>query len=188
MLPKDIVRAQMLKKRDSLKNKEVDVLSLLISKNIYEFIRQSSFKNIAMYMSIKNEVKIELLFDAVKKDNINIFLPYYEEGYDVCFRKFENIGNLVNGDYGILYPGNKELVNIEDIDVFFMPGLAFDIAGNRIGYGKGCYDKVLINTKINSIFVGICYNFQIFNKEEFEIAANDVKMHYLINESGIILC
>jgi 5-formyltetrahydrofolate cyclo-ligase len=188
MLPKNIVREKMIGKRAGLKNKEVDELSLIISKKAYEFIRQSSFKKMAMYISIKNEVKIELLFDAVRKDNINIFLPYYEKGYDVCFCKFKNTDSLVNGDYGILYPKNKELVNTGDIDIFFIPGVAFDTAGNRIGYGKGCYDKALINAKMNSIFIGVCYNFQIFNKEEFEIAPNDVKMHYLINENGVILC
>ncbi len=188
MFKKDAVRKDMFNKRANLKSSEVNISSLIIAQNAYDFIKKHSFYSVALYMSINNEVKIELLLGKVKYDDINISLPYYSEGLDMCFYEFRDASNLISGDHGILYPENAKKTEIGEIDAFFVPGAAFDAIGNRIGYGKGCYDKALTNAKKGSLFIGVCYNFQVFNANEFEIYTNDVKMNYLINECGIVSC
>jgi 5-formyltetrahydrofolate cyclo-ligase len=188
MYSKIIVRQEMLNKRLNLKNEEIIYCSDIISDFIRVFIKQRAVKSAAFYMSIKNEVKIELAIDRILYENIKINLPYCKKNSDICFYKFKDTRTLVKDNYGILSPKCDKETDISSIDVFFIPGLAFDRAGNRIGYGKGCYDKVLTGSKKNSIFVGVCYNFQIYDKKEIEFTQNDIKMHYLICEKGIINC
>ncbi len=188
MYSKIAVRKEMSSKRLNLKNEEIIYCSNIVSNYIQSFIKQRAVKSVAFYMSIKNEVKIEFAMDKVKYENIKINLPYCKKNSDVCFYKFKDTETLVKDNYGILSSRCDKETDINSIDVFFVPGLAFDRAGNRIGYGKGCYDKVLTGSKKNSIFVGVCYNFQIYNKNEIEITQNDIKMHYLICEKGIINC
>ncbi len=188
MYSKIAVRQEMIYKRLSLDSEEIVYFSNIISDKTYYFIKQKSIKSAAFYMSMKNEVKIELVIDKIVTENIKIYLPYCKKKSNICFYKFKGIDNLIKDDYGILSSKCGRKTDINEIDAFFVPGVAFDISGNRIGYGKGCYDKVLAKSKMDSIFVGICYNFQIYNRNEIEITQNDIKMHYLICESGIINC
>ncbi|MHB1645526.1 MAG: 5-formyltetrahydrofolate cyclo-ligase [Candidatus Acididesulfobacter diazotrophicus] len=188
MYSKIAVRQKMIDERLSLTNKEIIYFSDIISNKTICFIRQKFIKSAALYMSIKNEVKIELVIDKIINENIKIYLPYCKKKSDICFYKFKDTDSLVKDDYGILSSKCGRETAINEIDAFFVPGVAFDTSGNRIGYGKGCYDKVLAKSKIDSIFIGICYNFQIYKKNEIEITQNDIKMHYLICESGIINC
>ncbi len=188
MYSKIAVRQEMIDKRLNLTGEEIIYFSDIISNKTYYFIKQRSIKSAAFYMSIKNEVKIELIIDKIINENIKIYLPYCKKKSDICFYKFKGIDNLIKDDYGILSPKCNRETDINEINAFFIPGVAFDISGNRIGYGKGCYDKALAKSKMDSIFIGICYNFQIYNKNEIEITQNDIKMHYLICESGIINC
>ncbi len=188
MYSKITVRKDMLSKRLNLKNDEIIYCSNIVSNYIQSFIKQMAFKSVAFYMSIKNEVKIEFADDKVKYENIKINLPYCKKNSDICFYKFKDAETLIKDNYGILSPKCDQETDVGSIDAFFIPGLAFDRAGNRIGYGKGCYDKVLTESKKNSIFAGVCYNFQIYNKNEIETAQNDIKMHYLICEKGVVNC
>ena len=78
--------------------------------------------------------------------------------------------------YSILEPIGEEFIDIDKIDVVIVPGIAFDKENNRLGRGRGYYDKLL--TTANAIKVGVCFDFQFFDRiptEEF-----DVKMNYVI--------
>ena len=70
MYSKIAVRQKMIDKRLSLTNEEIIYFSDIISNKIYCFIRQKFIKSAAIYMSIKNEVKIELVIDKIINENI----------------------------------------------------------------------------------------------------------------------
>ncbi len=65
-----------------------------------------------------------------------------------------------------------------------MPGLAFDRQGNRLGYGKGCYDKLLKN--LTAVRIGICFEAQLV--ESVPSNKNDQKMDFVITAKGIVKC
>jgi len=117
--------------------------------------------------------------------DIDFYLPQYSKGKYICFNKFESIGTMKKDDYGIPCQKDGRSIDIDAVDVFFVPGVAFDMLGNRVGYGKGCYDLAL-NQALNSLFIGVCYNFQLMFDDELDCNDNDVRMHYLLTENGFI--
>ena len=185
MIKKNIARKKVIEIRNKLSEDAIKYLSLNIAANAYSFIKDNFFKNVAIYMSVKSEVRIEYIIKLDASKGINFYLPRYSKGKYICFNKFENINSMEKDDYGILCPEGSCIIDIKEIDVFFIPGVVFDIFGNRAGYGKGCYDKVLSQAK-NSLFIGVCYGFQLISDDELEFNNNDIKMHYLLTENGLV--
>lgn len=185
MIGKNIAREKAVAIRVKLSKDDVDGLSSTIAANAYSFVKDNSFKNVAIYMGIKNEAKMEYIIKLDTDRNIYFYLPQYSKGKYICFNKFESIDTMKKDDYGILCPKDSHPIDIKAIEVFFVPGVAFDMLGNRVGYGKGCYDRAL-NQARNSLFVGVCYDFQLILNDSLEFNDDDVRMHYLLTENGFI--
>ena len=184
MINKKDARELMKNERIKLTEPFINAASLNISKIAYDYIVSNLFKKIAVYMSIKNEVRMEYLIDVNKSDDIRFFMPLCENDGRMCFYKFENRDFMKRDFFGILCPKNDDEIDEKDIDVFFVPGLAFDTYGNRVGYGKGCYDRSLKKAG-NSHFIGVCYDFQFIKNDVLEFEPEDVKMNSIITENGI---
>lgn len=102
--------------------------------------------------------------------------------------EIKNIKELEKGYMDIPEPHVAEdrLRNIDDIDIFIIPGVAFDESGNRLGYSSGLYDKLLGNFKKSIPIVALAYEEQIVEKIFSE--QHDVKVHKIITEKRIIEC
>lgn len=94
--------------------------------------------------------------------------------------------DLSIGSYGILEPriGKIRKTNPKDIDLFIVPGVAFDKYGNRVRHGKGYYDRLLEKTK--STIVGLCFEFQLV--EKIPIEPHDKPVDIILTENRIIKC
>jgi 5-formyltetrahydrofolate cyclo-ligase len=91
---------------------------------------------------------------------------------------------IKNNDYGIPEPVDGLEVPVSKIDVVFVPLLAYDKNGNRVGYGKGFYDQFLSECKEDVIKIGLSY----FDPEEGidGIIESDIKLDYCITPFGVI--
>lgn len=118
------------------------------------------------YLNIVND-KI-LYLPKVNGDNLDV-LPYYEN-------------NLQTGSYNIKEPINDIPICPHELDLIIVPGVAFDKNKNRLGRGKGFYDRLLL--KCNAIKIGIGYDFQIIESVPFN--ANDIKMDIIITPNYLI--
>ena len=186
MIKKKDARKLMRNKRILLSESFINDSSLNISKIAYDYIVSNLFKKIAIYMSIKNEVRMEYLIDLNKSGDIHLFMPVCENDGSMGFYKFESIDCMKKDSLGILAPKSchEHEIDEKDIDVFFVPGLAFDICGNRVGYGKGYFDRSL-KKAVNSYFIGVCYYFQFIKNDKLESEPEDIKMNFIITENGI---
>ena len=124
---------------------------------------------------------LEFLKEASKK-KFKIALPIVRSQNILTFNLWEFNDPLNVNDFGILEPvrSKKKLIP----DVVLAPLVAFDKNLNRIGYGKGYYDRTLNGIKKNIIVIGIAYSFQEF--EKIPVNKYDFKLHYIFTEEGII--
>lgn len=116
--------------------------------------------DIAVYWSLDDEIAthrfIEKWFERKR-----LWLPVVV-GDDLIFRQFEGIAKMTAGAFGILEPTGRQLNNVAQIGLIIVPGVAFDLQNNRMGRGRGFYDRLLANSKAYKI--GIAYSCQIFNQ------------------------
>lgn len=84
------------------------------------------------------------------------------DGEKLNLRLFCGEENLRTGAYGIREPQGNTLTDFSAIDLAVIPGMAFDRTGNRLGRGKGYYDRLLPHLRRNGTYIiGVCFDFQI---------------------------
>ncbi len=137
------------------------------------------FKNandVLLYWSMDDEVRTHefiIKWSTSKK----IFLPVILED-ELEVREFVNIESMQKSSkFPIVEPTGKSLPSLNIIDLVILPGVAFDRHNNRLGYGKGYYDKLL--PQLDAYKIGICYNFQLF--DEIPHDEYDIKMDQVIS-------
>jgi len=175
--------------------------SNLIIKNIENLDLYKKSKNIGFFAPkvVNFEPNITSLIKNSIKSGKNIFLPRcIKDSNGNNNLEFIQIFNfdedLEIGMFSLLEPKKslKENTNYNEInvlkslDILFIPGLAFDIYGNRIGYGPGYYDnfiRKLKNYNYKVILIGISFDFQI-STEKLPNNLNDYKVNYLITQSN----
>ncbi len=96
-------------------------------------------------------------------------------GDELYLKEFSGVQKLVSGDiYSIPEPEGKPFTDHEAVELAVIPGIAFDKENNRMGRGRGYYDRILHRMKGKAKLIGICYDFQIVDKVPTE--PHDVEM------------
>ena len=98
------------------------------------------------------------------------------------FYEISSFSELGSGTFGIMEPTGERKAIFDEKGLMILPGAAFDRLGNRIGYGKGCYDRYLAaHGKIRTI--GAAFEFQILDRIKPE--KTDVRVDLLATEKGM---
>ena len=125
-----------------------------------------------------DEADVRELIALAVKENKTVYLPKVSGG-DLELRRYEGENSLEKGAFGILEPTGEQLsdTDFSKIDLAIIPGMAFDKAGNRLGRGKGFYDKLLKNMP-RTYKIGVCFPFQFLDSLPAE--DHDIKTDTII--------
>ena len=147
---------------------------------ILNTINKKNFKKIAVYYPSNYELNTLKLFKILKKKKGVITLIPSISKNSIKFVKWNLSEPLKVNHFGFLDP----IINTKSLtpDLIIVPLLAFDKSKNRIGYGKGYYDRFLKKNK-SILTIGVAFSFQKSNK--IEISKFDVKLNYILTEKGI---
>lgn len=137
---------------------QIGKLSTDIQEKVMAGERFGSARSIGIYHAFGSEVRTDAIIRAVIKDGRKVSLPRID-GEKMSFYRFSDSKNLVKGKFGILEPPPDEETN--DLDLLIVPGVAFDRAGFRLGYGKAYYDRFLTQSPTYSI--GLAFSFQVLD-------------------------
>lgn len=135
-------------------------------------------QTVLLYYSLDDEVQTHLFVEKWCKTK-QILLPVVQ-GDELEIRHYTGKECLSTGAFQIEEPTGPAYTDYEKIALAIIPGMAFDRNGNRLGRGKGYYDKLL--PKLSSYNIGICYRFQA--KEEIPCEPFDRKMNEVWTEEG----
>lgn len=131
------------------------------------------------YWSMSDEVQTHSFAEKWSKSK-TILLPVID-GDVLKLKYFKGKEKMkTEPKFGILEPTGKEFTDFEKIEYIIVPGVAFDKNNNRLGHGKGYYDKLLPKTP-QAKKIGICFDFQLL--EEVPVDEFDVKMDLIITET-----
>ena len=183
-MEKIALRKKFLKTRDKLLEEKRILKSIAIKEKLLSIPEYKRAKVVMFYCSIQSEVMTnEMIESALSNKNKIICVPKIftkerkmdavEINENTCFEK---------GNFDILQPFDGKVIPKKEVDLIVIPALAFDFYGNRLGYGKGYYDKFLKGIK--AVKIGIAYDFQIADKLPKE--EHDIKIDVLITEKRIV--
>ena len=185
MESKELIRKEYIKIRNNIENKEIK--SDIIFNKIIILEEYRSSKVIAIYKNLDSEVDTtEIINYSFKKEKI-VALPRVIDN-ELKFYKINSLEDkLEKSKFGVEEPiDNKDnLIDIRNIDLVIVPGLCFDKNKNRLGFGKGYYDRLLGNIK--SHIIAICFEEQIMKKDNLPITNNDVKVQKIITDKNIYM-
>lgn len=183
-MDKNELRGIFKKVRENISDKELK--SNLITKKVMDTKFYKEVKVIALYCSFSNEVDTLNLINNSLLDGKTVVLPVTTKE-EMKFYRISSIEEIkcINS-FGIREPLAKDinLITSNKIDLMIIPGICFDKAKNRIGFGKGYYDKYLIDAN-NIVKMGICFDEQLLKSRYIVSDEHDVKMDMIITDKKI---
>ncbi len=160
---------------DNIEEKSLAIANELLQLPIWDKTYYHVFLPIEEQKEVNTEYILHLL--SGKDKEIVVSKSDFETRKMSHFLLTDNT-KIKKNEYNIPEPVNGLPVPSETIEVVFVPLLAFDIFGNRIGYGKGFYDKFLAECKPETIKIGLSF-FEAVNQID-DVFESDVKLDYCV--------
>ena len=136
-------------------------------------------RTVLLYWSMADEVQTHAFVEKWYKDKV-LLLPCVD-GDDLRLRQYTGSECMVAGEqFGIGEPTGPEFTDLDSVELIMVPGVAFDRQRNRMGRGRGFYDRLLKSTP-RALKVGVAFDFQLL--DEIPVEAFDVKMDAVITET-----
>lgn len=174
------LRRYIATQKKAYTRKELEEYSSQLLQQIEQLDRFRQATSILLYYSLPDEVQTQKFIDKWSREK-EIILPVVK-GNELELRKYTGKDNLTKGSFGIEEPEGEPLSDYGRIDLALIPGVGFDTQGNRLGRGKGYYDRLL--PKLKAYKIGICFQFQV--QEYIPAEPFDMVMDEVWSEKGRI--
>ena len=181
-MPKNSIREQILARRKRLCAEVCLQDSLLAQGRLVATAEFTSAAVVGLYSPILNELFTEEISREALLQGKRVAYPRVA-GQCLEFVEVKDHAALVPGAFGILEPADCRVVPVATLDLIVVPGVAFDLQGGRLGYGKGFYDRVLHRRGAGRL-AGLCFEFQLVDQLPTE--THDILMDLVITERRIV--
>ena len=182
---KATLREQMKRARLAMSKAEVGRLSAMASERLVELEAFRAASGVMLYLPVRNEVDAMPVVTRCLNDGKALVLPRMDYAGDriVAHRVDDPATQLVLGQMDLVEPdpAKTAVAAPDQIDLVVVPGLAFDLEGNRIGWGRGYYDAFLATLDGRALLMGLAYGFQVV--ESIEHDGHDVPMDLIVTEA-----
>ncbi|WAM30700.1 5-formyltetrahydrofolate cyclo-ligase [Caldicellulosiruptor naganoensis] len=166
---------------DSLQKLHLDILVYL---NLKKFLSKLDFTTAFIYMSLPDEVDTSRIIKYLTAKGKKICVPKIVDKEKMIATEYRKDSKLKRNKFGIVEPKETIEVNPSNIDICIIPLLAFDRSLNRIGFGKGYYDRFLREVTSSCLKVGIAYYFQMVPRIFAE--KHDVELDVIVTDRLIL--
>ncbi|AGJ90886.1 5-formyltetrahydrofolate cyclo-ligase [Mycoplasma putrefaciens] len=181
------LRKLLLLKRQNFSNTYIETSSLMITNKVIEFLSKSQFQEICLFLSTKYEVQTKLIIDWCWQNNIKVYVPKVLNDHEMVMIRYLATNHTSSNRFKIYEPINQQLADLTTIDCVFTPLVGFDTSLNRIGMGKGFYDRFFSLNNLNNfnyLKVGLAFNQQLVD-HQITTDSYDVKLDLIITETKI---
>lgn len=179
------IRIKYKRLRQELTKDQSEELSLAVANNLLSLpIWEATYFHLFLPIEEQKEIATEFILQilAGRDKEIVVSKSNFETFEMTHFLLTENTKFMKN-EYNIPEPIDGIEVPVSKIDVVFVPLLAFDNFGNRVGYGKGFYDRFLSACKPSTIKIGLSF-FDSENHIE-DTSINDIKLNFCVTPTKI---
>lgn len=182
------LRAQMRERLATLTPAAVAAASTAVAERLWTLPAFREAGSILVYVSKGHEISTHALLRRLLAAGRIVCVPSFDAGQQAyraaCVTDFDQ--DLVTGKFGILEvrPETAPYVPIETIAVVVVPGLAFSVAGDRLGRGMGFFDRILARAR--GCKIGVAHDFQLV--PVVAVLDHDVAMDFIVTEQRTIAC
>lgn len=178
-------------RRESLARREAEPDRAGKSVRIIDRVRAlpeyAAARILSAFVGVGSEVTTLPLLEAALAAGKQVAVPWVD-GDDLHLFALSGLDDLAPAPFGLLEPrldrrhSAARVVKPSDVDLFVVPGLAFDRAGGRLGHGRGYYDRLLSRAAGRASFSAVAFECQLI--PEVPMSANDVRVHRVVTEAA----
>ena len=173
------LRLELLLKRKSLDKAKKFDLDLEIQSRLLLTKEYRDCDKILVYVSNDLEIDTKGIIHAAFANKKKVAVPVTNDDYSLSFYYINSLKELKQGKFGIMEPDNRDNKVVDfDNSICVIPALCCDLSGNRIGYGKGCYDRFL--SEYTGEKVCLVYGDNVFPSVVSE--STDVKVDLIVSD------
>lgn len=165
MTPKQAIREHILRLRNSLSPEERAEKSRAIVQRLTALESFKKARGVMLYITLGSEVQTEEAMEKTLGAGKRVFVPDAVGVLEVTER--------------------ARRADPKEIDLVVVPGIAFDVSGNRLGYGTGWYDKFSHRLKAEAELIGLAFECQVV--EQVPNHPHDIRVHTIITEKRVII-
>jgi 5-formyltetrahydrofolate cyclo-ligase len=187
LLEKKRLRSEVLKTRVELPEEKIRRDSKTIIDKLMRLDSYQKSATISCFIDFKQEVITRDLIKSSLEAGKRVLVPVIVKEPDgsklmKASQLLDLEHDLESGTMGILEPKQecRRFVEPSEIDFFVVPGLAFDVHKNRLGYGAGYHDAVLKKLRPGCDTVAVCFDFQLF--DHIPVKEYDIRVKKILTE------
>ena len=188
MQDKAALRKEILVRRDSIPAAVKKLKDRAIAELLFSLSEMQQSKTVFFFASFKSEVDTFGMIRRSLEEGKRVALPRVE-GADLGLYLIKNLDELAPGYMKIPEPTvltDDRKVSIHDVDAVIVPGAAFDLSGNRIGYGGGFYDRLLAGMQRTIPIIAPAYEEQVIDAVPAD--QHDKKVSIIVTDRQEIRC
>jgi 5-formyltetrahydrofolate cyclo-ligase len=190
-LKKNELRRQLRRKRAQIEPGQRKAWDSLINRHLLDYAATASPRMVAAFTAFDGEPDLAPALKELECQGVRLALPVIREGTgraDICFRQWSLSSEMQCNRYGIPEPVGTLDVRLDQIDMVFIPLVAWDSKGGRLGMGASFYDRVFqpLADLQRPFRMGVAYQLQ--QVAQLPMDPWDVRLHGMLTESGCFTC
>lgn len=179
-----LIRQEKLRNREALSLEQRQAASHIITTRIQDLIERFDWKTIHCYLAFRSEVITGRLIELAIAKGVTVIVPWVEADGELSHHQLLSLDGLTEGPFGLHHPARNEFTHLEEIEAVLLPLSAFDRTGNRLGYGKGFYDRFLSRLRPDTLRIGLAFAIQ--EAEDIPSMDHDQRLHMIVTEKEIV--
>ena len=181
-------------RRTDLTSTERGAAAQAVVQRLIAICAERDARSVGVYAAIDGELDCEPAAQELRRLDIETWYPVLDDS-GLRFRRWDGRAARVPGRHGITEPRSGRTVRALELDVVIVPLVAFDTAGNRLGFGAGHYDRALGDRALGEprrpddlspVTVGLAYDMQELPR--WAPAAHDVAIDLVVTPTRSIRC
>jgi 5-formyltetrahydrofolate cyclo-ligase len=157
--------------------------SLAVGERLFALEKFRRAPVVCFYAAMPHEIDTAAMIDRALAAGMRVCMPRCDmETIELTLYEIQSRAHLQKGTWGILEPepDPARVVRTEEVRCILVPGVAFDAEGNRIGNGKGFYDRFLKKLAPGAVKIGLAYSLQMVPR--VPVDAHDVKLDLVLTD------
>ncbi len=184
---KQTLRAELKGRRAALTSRELQVAGDAAARLVTQLPEWRQAKSVCLYASFGGELPTDALLALALLEGKRLLLPRVTDRTRLTLHEVTDLGALQPSRLGIREPKASAPAALPaEAGLILVPGLGFDGAGRRLGFGGGFYDRLLAKPPRKTFLLGHAHAFQLLPRLPDE--THDVRVRAVVTPQGVIRC